>query len=570
MSHIPNQKYETPQFKAWVPQAIRPWIVLFFVLIVNFSGGVYLAAVNEMVGSTQLLQEDIMMAGYASLAGMALFFAIMFRLKMAVRPKTTLTSCLLVLIAANIICMHTHCVPVLVAVCMISGFFRMWAIFDCNTTIQLWITPVRDMSVWFCYIYIIVNGVIQLSGLTTVMFSVWSNWHYMHWFMIGAQLLMFMLVLILYKGGSIMPRIPLFGIDWIGMFIWGMWALCVLFICIYGEHYDWWNSGEIQIATAGALTLLLMNIYRTTIVRRPFIMLEVLTAPIVLITIGLLILTDILIASGHVFEHILMADILGYNEQHIISLNWIGLLGVFAGILFMYRKFAIKKWSYQRVLSVGFILITAHLAYFYFMIDYNLTKEALMLPILLRNAGYVIIAIALITAITRMPYPYHFTQSLSSQNMFSAALAAPIGTAILGRWLTVTMARKSMILSESVDSLHPAIQQMQTSHSQMAQAQMMHAEMAQMPSFPVEQMHAAFGQLYGSVQIQALLESMKEIYGWLLLIGILCLMGLTFRYSDIRPVKVIHPTFRAINTIIRGDFNIKRRFTRRKVSTKHI
>ncbi len=550
MSHIPDHKYETPQFKAWVPQKIRPWIVLAFVLIVQFSGGVYLAAVNEMVGSTQLLQEDIMMAGYASLAGMALFFAMMFRLKMAVRPKTTLTSCLLVLIAANIICMYTKSVPVLVATCMVAGFFRMWATFDCNTTIQLWITPTRDMSVWFCYIYIIVNSVIQLSGLTTVMVSVWASWHYMHWFMIGAQLLMYMLVLILYKRGSIMPRIPLFGIDWIGMFIWGMWALCVLFVCVYGEHYDWWRSDEIQMATIGAIVLFAMNIFRTTIVRRPFIMSCVLTTPILLITIGLMILTDILIAPGHIFEHILMAEILGYDELHIISLNWIGLLGVFAGILFMYRKFAIKKWSYQRVLSVAFICITIYLAYFYFMIDYDLPKEALVLPIFLRNAGYVMIAIALITAISRLPYPYHFTQALSTQNMFSAALAAPIGTAIVGRWLTVTMARRSMVLSESIDALNPSIVQLQNASAHMS----------------IEQIRGAFGQIYGAVQVQALMESMKEIYGWLLVIGILCLMGLTFRYSDIRPVKVIHPTFRAINAIIRGDFKIKRRFTKHRAS----
>ena len=66
-----------------------------------------MAAVNEIVGSTQLLQEDVMMAGFASLIGMALYFVLMFRLKSAVRPKTTLSITLCVLIVANLICMHT-------------------------------------------------------------------------------------------------------------------------------------------------------------------------------------------------------------------------------------------------------------------------------------------------------------------------------------------------------------------------------------------------------------------------------------------------------------------------------
>lgn len=138
--HDPNQPFSIPQIR-FIPEPLKPWLLILFIIIFNCTGGVYMAAVSDMVGSTQLLQEDIMMAGYASLVGMALFFAIMFRLKWAVRPKTALGSCTLVLIAANLICMHTSSVPVLVGVCLVSGFFRMWAIYECNSTIQLWITP---------------------------------------------------------------------------------------------------------------------------------------------------------------------------------------------------------------------------------------------------------------------------------------------------------------------------------------------------------------------------------------------------------------------------------------------
>ena len=65
--------------------------------------------------------------------------------------------------------------------------------------------------------------------------------------------------------------------------------------------------------------------------------------------------------------------------------------------------------------------------------------------------------------------------------------------------------------------------------------------------------HARFGELYGMVQVQSLLESMKEIYGWLLFGAILCLIGLMLRYSDIRPTKLIEPTYKAIYKFIRKD-----------------
>ena len=108
--HNPNQPFSIPQIR-YIPEPLKPWVLILVIIVLNCTGGVYLAAVSEMVGSTQLLQEDLMMAGYASLVGMALFFAIMFRLKWAVRPKTALGSCTLVLIAANLICMHTGSVP---------------------------------------------------------------------------------------------------------------------------------------------------------------------------------------------------------------------------------------------------------------------------------------------------------------------------------------------------------------------------------------------------------------------------------------------------------------------------
>ena len=67
--------FSIPAIRDFVPPKLRPWIIIAFVIVFQFSGGLYLAAVNEMVGSTALMQEDIMMAGYASMVGMGLTFA---------------------------------------------------------------------------------------------------------------------------------------------------------------------------------------------------------------------------------------------------------------------------------------------------------------------------------------------------------------------------------------------------------------------------------------------------------------------------------------------------------------
>jgi len=531
--HNPNQPFSIPHIR-FVPEPLKPWLVILFIIILNCTGGVYLAAVSEMVGSTQLLQEDIMMAGHASLVGMALFFAIMFRLKWAVRPKTAMGSCIMVLVVANLICMHTGSVPVLVGTSLVAGFFRMWGIYECNSTIQLWITPKRDMAIWFCYIYLMVNGTIQLTGIASLAFSVWASWHYMHWFIIGALLTMYLVVLVCYKGVRIMPRLPLFGIDWIGMLLWGTTAMSVLFISVYGEHYDWWQSEHIRLATVLGAVSLGANLWRASFLRHPYISLEIFKIPIVPICVGIILVMDLLLAPSHIFEHALMEGVLGYDHLNSLTLNWVAIVGVVIGVVFTWQTFARRKWSYQRMLVIAFSCFAFYLAYFYFRIDYNLPKEALYLPVIVRSAGYVIVAILMLTANARLPFPYIFLHGLSFQNMFSAALAAPIGNAIVGRVLKCTMERNSMLLSERMDHL------------------------------TLSTTRASFGELYGMVQVQSLLESMKEIYGWLLLVAILCLIGLMLRYSGIRPLKVIEPTYKVIHRLIRRDMGVGLHILRRR------
>ena len=536
MSSHPIQPFAIPQMRDFIPESWRPWIIVAIVIVVQLSGGVYMSAAGEMVGSTALLQEDIMMAGYASLVGMALFFPIMFRLRSAVRPKTALTSCFAVIIATNLVAMHTTSVPLLVGVCLVGGFFRMWATLECNSTIQLWLTPTRDLSVFFCYIYLLVNSCIQLSGIASIAFATWASWHYMQWFIIAALLVMWILVIICFKGCAVMPRLPLLGIDWLGMVTWGFWAMSVLFISLYGEHYDWWQGRPIRIATLFATVSLVMNLLRASFIRHPYVPLQTLRFKVLPIAIAITIVADLLLAPSHIFEHALMEGVLGYDALNMISLNWVAVAGTVLGAGFTWLTFARRKWTYQRMLVIAFVLLTFYVAYFYFVIDYNLAYEALIPPIFARSAGYTMLSIIILTSMTRLPFPTHFTAGVGTLNMFSAALAGVIGTAVVGRIMRVVVTRNSMLLGAEVDGLsfNPAV----------------------MP----------FGELYGAVQVQALMEAMKEIYGWLVVLGIACLIGLSLRVSDIRPTKVIQPTFRRISLLMRRELLQRLRYRRQQRS----
>lgn len=516
--------FSIPAIHHFIPEKIKPWIIIFFVLCFQLSGGIYLAAVGEMVGSLALKQQDIMMAGYASMVGMSLTFSIMFRLKFAFKPKVSLLVCAAAIIICNLISMHTSSVPVLVAACFIAGIFRMWGTFECNSTIQLWLTPKRDMSIFFCYVYLLVQGCIQLSGLTTIYTAFFSKWEYMHYAIIGLLLVMMLAVMLLYNNKRFMRKLPLYGIDWLGGLLWGVSAMSVIFLCVYGEYYDWWDSQWIVAAAVIAVVSLALNLWRASFIRHPFIELSTWRYPVVWITVLLYLVFDLLIAPSHLLEHIYMEQILGYDALNVISLNAVVLAGVIIGAVFAYRYFALRKWSYQTMTAIGFAAATLYLVFFYFTVDYNLPKEMLVIPIFLRSFGYVIVAICFITALMRVPFNCFF-QTITIQGFFSAGIAGVMGTAIVEHFFKLLFAKNSMLLSAHIDNVNPATGSL------------------------------GFTQLYGAIAEQSLIVTIKELYGWLALLGIVCLILFAIKKSRIHPKYVILPAFRTIRRMIGREIN---------------
>lgn len=521
MDHTVPSQYDVPAIRDWVPRSVKPFILLAFVIVFQFSGGVYLAAVNEMVGSTALMQEDVMMAGYASFVGMALIFAIIFRLKCRFTSRTAFLLSVAVVIGCNLVAMTTRSVPVLVAACFVAGFFRMWGTFECNSLLQLWITPKRDFAVFFCYIFLLVQGCISLSGMAHAWVAHLSEWHYIHLFIIGLLLAVMIATMVLFNDRRVMPFIPLYGIDWLGMVLWSVAALAFLFVCTYGDHYDWFDSPYICIGAVTAVVAAVLNLWRASFIRHPFIALQTLRYPIVKVVVTLYFIFYLLISPSHLLEHIYMEGTLGYDLVHFVSLNWAVVAGTVVGAWFTWRTFCLRRWPYQRMVAIAFAATTAYLAIFYFTIDYNLPKSAFLLPLFLRGFGYVVVAIALLTAMSpRVPF-VHFFQAVAVQNVVSASMAGAFGVAVLTELLQWVWGRNAMLLGSALDRVNEAAA------------------------------HTLLGELYGAVQQQALMVTMKELYGWLTIAGILCTIILLRESAFYHPKRVLHPTWRHIRRMMR-------------------
>ncbi len=70
--------------------------------------------------------------------------------------------------------------------------------------------------------------------------------------------------------------------------------------------------------------------------------------------------------------------------------------------------------------------------------------------------------------------------------------------------------------------------------------------------FNADTAHISLGQLYGMVQKQALVVSMKEIYGWLLIVALLSLIIIIVSYSNVKPFAIF-PKWRTIRRLFRKE-----------------
>ncbi len=530
--HSHQGPFDIPDVPNWIPRRLKPWLFIFFVLIIQFSGGIYLAAASDMVGTTALMQEDILMAGYASLIGMSINFAVMFRIKFRFSNRTQLLSAAIVLIAANFTSCNTESVPLLVATCFVAGWFRMQATLACNSTIQLWLTPVRDMAIFFCYVYLVVDSVIQLSGIATIYSAFHLEWEAMQWIMTGLLAMLMIMVIVLVKPVKGPMFIPLLGIDWIGAVLWAGFMMCFTFICVYGNFYDWWDASEIRWAAVLGAACLAINLWRASFLHHPYISFRSLTNRNVIRATVIYLVFFTLLATEHVFEHSYAATVLGFDETNLIDLNWYVFAGILAGCVFTYYTFALRKWRYKTMTAIAFALVLVYLAYFYFLIDYGVEKEMLFVPLFFRGAAAVIISIVYLTSIVQSGLPFQvFPQALTINGFTGAVMSATLGPAIIGELLRHTVAKNAALLGTTLtDSA-------------------------------ISARHLPFESIYGMVQVQALVVSMKEIYGWLLIAGIIALLIILVSYGPIRP-WAIFPKWKTIRRIIRHTTSTTRNVSR--------
>ncbi len=506
-------------FKDWVPKWVGFGLCLFFVFVFQFSGGIYLSSAAEMVGDLALLREDIMMTGAASMVGMSLIFPALFRFKFRFSARRMFMVICPVIILCNYITMTSESRLVLLITSFIAGTFRMWGTFECFSNLQLTLTPTRDFEIFFPFIYCVILSSIQLSGVLTAYISWWFEWRYMHILIIGLLLVVWLLVAIFLKEFHAKPPESLKGLDWFGWFLWAVFLLSFIFVCEYGEHFDWFDSGYIRLATVLSVVSLIWSVKRMFTKEAPFIGTRVFKYKNMTLMLVLLFLMCMLTATPSVLQNAFTGSILNFDRLNTVRLNWWCLVGVIFGSGLAYVWIHKMHGGIRFMLFFSFATAVLYQVIMYFIIDPAMNIEYLFIPSMLLYAGYAVMYSALtIYAVRIVPFQ-HFFQMLAVFGFVRSAAGSPIATAIYSRVLNKIVPKNFALITAEMDAVNPDV------------------------AGGVLQGHgASVASIYGDCMTQAMLASMKEIYGWVCICGIILLI-LILAYREPGPVAVLKRFF---------------------------
>ena len=487
----PPMTFAMPMFHDFVPKAIRPWIYLLLAFCFQFSNGMYLGAMNNIVGEWGIMREDVQMCLYATLIGMALYFPVLFRMKFRFTNKLLIMAAAVVILVCNLVATFRLPLPVLWIVCVICGMAKIQGTFECLSTIQLWMTPKRDFGVFFPILHIVLLTSIEFTGYLAAWFAYDIHWTYMYWFVASLMILVLLVQATLTRPFHAMPQIvPLNGIDWFGAILWCVFWMQVAWLLNYGDWLDWWHSSAFRLITGTMLLTFAVCLQRMFNHPKPYFELAMWRYHNVVPVILLIGVVEALFSCEHVLEMIYYEEVMHYADHTYEALNQWSLIGIWAGCLFSLGWLRLMRWNVYKLIAFALFAFCLYAGGFYFLVDTNINIEQLRIPLVWRGFSYAVLCISFMWCLHAIMSFEHFFQALSVFNVLHMFVGGLVGAALHAFGMKYYMADGFARCSEYIDSVR------------------MTASNVNLP------------QLMNTVVEGFMAQSIKILFGWTLLAGL--------------------------------------------------
>lgn len=423
--------FSMPMFHDRIPRCIRPWLYVVLAFCFQFSNGMYLGAMNQVVGEWAVMREDVQMCLYATLTGMALYFVVLFRMKFRFTNQKLLMSSALIIFLCQWLATLRLPLPLLWGLCVVCGMAKIQGTFECMSNIQLWMTPKRDFGVFFPLLHIILLVSIEYSGFLAAWFAYEMHWEYMHYFVMLLMLLVLLVQAALTRPVHAMPKIvPLRGIDWLGGVLWMALFLQSAWLLCYGDWLDWWHSPQFRLVCGTSIITFAVCLQRMLFHPHPFYEPAMWRYPNVVPIILLIGVVEALFSCEHVLEMVYYEEVMHYDDLTTETLAQWSLPGILGGCLVSLGWLKLMRWNVYKLIAFGLLFFSLYVGGYYVLLDSGLNIEMLRIPLMCRGFSYAVLCIAFMWCLHEMMSFEHFFQALSIFNVLHMFVGGLVGAAL--------------------------------------------------------------------------------------------------------------------------------------------
>ena len=500
--------------RSWVPHwlgIVTTFAILIPVMMLN---GTYSRASINVSGALGVLTEDISMAYYAASVGMAVAYPITAKIRAIATTKTIVLSDLILQTFLAFICARTTHIEILTVCSFFMGFLRAFVMIEMITILKPFFSKRDRRSEFYAYFYPIVFGIGQISMTITAALAYHYQWQYMYYLIIGMLVVAIVLVMICFRFGQMPIRIPFRDIDWISVVSLASFLLIAVYISTYGKINDWFDSPRILIDMLVLPFILWFFVQRQLKSTTPYLNLKVLTYHKNIIAYFFMGLAMVFSASSSLISQYLNI-VLRIDSVHTNELNLWMIPGFIISAAVCYWWFNAQIWRFRVLVFWGMACFTAYFLVIYFGLTPTGTYQFLYLPSIFRGMGIMIILIAFGVYAVEDLNPKFMGFNAVFMISIRSVLAPALGSSLFTNLLYRFQMQNQMILGEGLNIQNPLASSLysQSLNNAVSTGHTL-----------TEAQQLASQALYNSVQIQALMVSIKQIVGYLLVISIVVMV----------------------------------------------
>ncbi len=385
--------YNKGLFADWVPKPLQLVLIVVFLLPVLVVNGIYTGNLSYMVGSLGTESAWIVFANYAGVVGMGVSMPIIFRYKLRFHTKFLMVRTLLFLSIASFMLGTTDSNMVMVSCSFFIGFLKMFTLIELIMPLMYVLSPDGNRPRFYSIFYPMAIVVPQIGGFIMTRFGFQTYWQNANYIMAILMLFLTALAIIFMHHKRFDRKVPLYYIDWTGMFLYTAVFLAIAYILSFAKQQNYFRSDHIVLATGIIIVGIILYQINQQLTKRPFIDFGAMKNYNVIHGIMMLLMLGFFLAGGSLQNKITIG-ILGFDGVMDNSLNLWMIPGLVLASIFS-LMWLVKNKSLKIYILMGYSGFIFYYIFMYFLVSPNLSYEQLIFPNILRGFGMAILFIGI-------------------------------------------------------------------------------------------------------------------------------------------------------------------------------